>query len=254
MALPVCFPAPQPPAPLDFRLPYGLTFRTLPNALGQIPTADELVMKLLGQVSPILSPLMAVASLAKLGITIVDCFSSVIRAFSSLSPQPVIDCLKDLQAIMPLILAAVPPFNLIPPLRDAIHVFILLLDAVATQLRGLATARRRITNGRNLANSLNDDRLAQIIDCAELDMVASRSNMNNALAGVSLLLGSVATLIGLLGIPGDAPRKTAQLITSVRTFSTPDSIAGLNEEDLIQLLAPVVSVLREIDRALSLVA
>ncbi|MBE7449158.1 MAG: hypothetical protein HS111_09750 [Kofleriaceae bacterium] len=179
-----------PPPPLPFRL--------------VLPGAGELVAFDLGAMAqPALAPLMPFFRLLDAVVKAVDVLRAIPDALS-VPPDP-----TQIAARLPALLDAAAALTPLAPPASVPVTAVSLIDAVIEELRrtrgrveALDGQARRIERAKARAHALDDLRLAELVGCAEEDLVTATEHVLAPLEA----LGTVLSILGLvLGVAGGPP-------------------------------------------------
>jgi hypothetical protein len=231
--LPACIGFPKQAGELKLRLPFGITLASIRDSTLWFQSAGQLVSRFIGQLQPVLAPLMSI-------LIIVDAIKKIagfLQAFvDALGPPPdVALILEALEAVLEAVIklaVLVPPFNYIPPIVDLAIAITLLLEAIIGSVDQviLATQRQLDFEASVDLNPL----LGEYSDCV-LSSVTAQTD------GVAFVARTSASLFFVLGsfldLIGDVPG-VKDLVKPVKDVV--DIMANLQSEDITPDLVPVL--------------
>lgn len=133
--IPLCICVPPPVPPIEMSLPFGISVSATQSVGLPAPVAN--LVGFINQLNPLMAPLFPVLRIIDLAMALVGSVKAVPDAIASLSPGPIIEALEKLAAVIPPVLALVPPFSYLKMVQDLLYFCIQLLFSIKYSLEEL---------------------------------------------------------------------------------------------------------------------
>lgn len=165
MTIAECLHLPAPPQLPPLTIPNFGILETARQSLYDMPDLSNYIMRLQDVAAVALAPLRRMLELMEVLTAFKQCIQSIPDALLPPSPEPILDCLKNLFKVFALLLQYIPPFNYIPTLLDIMDYAIIVIDELVAFFQ-LLDARITVQKGAlEAALELGDLDLGSIIDC-----------------------------------------------------------------------------------------
>lgn len=202
MALPTCISLPDAPPQLEITMPGGAIIASLQAEPKKIPTSDEVVMSLLGQLGPAMAPLKPVFDIIDTVIALFDCVKAIPDALGPPpDPSAIIACIPEVTKKVDTLLKLIPQLSVPFMIVDAIDAVIAAINGVISLFEGLASAASDLQARAEIAQHVGDPNLDAIIECAQANVAKQQASATDALAGIASIIGVVNIFMGLIGGP-----------------------------------------------------
>lgn len=131
-------------------------------------------------------------------------FDCIMAIPDSLGPPPdptaLLACVPALQKAVDAVLAMLPPFPIFKLVKGILNVIITLLQGLKLKIQAWIKQVNRILNAAIAAEALGNIQLQLVVDCANGNMDAQLSNLNQDFEPLNRLLGIVNILLQLVGL------------------------------------------------------
>lgn len=248
----VCVPEREPQV-LEVHIPGMGVLRSTKSAMDKIESPQSIAMVMLGQISPALSPIIAI-------LRIVDCLNSIVQSFKSInltSLNDLVENIKKLTKLVGLLSEYVPGIVYAKAVRDMLQMTQMLLAGVASMIKRWVAEMKFMQRALDSAQLLGDTDLQLSTACAQERLIevqkatqVSLQDVGAILKIIKLISDIVSAVVSQLKIPG-----LAQLTEIVDTLTTglasaPGDIADEAEQ---QRLLEVADQIQSIADALQLI-
>jgi hypothetical protein len=243
LELPSCNSVPPPPPQLELDVPFAGKLKSIPNSIRNFQSSDDVLMQFMGQVQTVLAPFMGILALARALQVLFSCMEAIKEAVSKLSPKPIVDCLKEIAKVIPLVFQFIPPLNYVPPYID-----IALLSATSI-IELITTIQESIQAALDLAefeeNKAQIPQLSNFEGCVNANEESRKEQIAGAVNGLGPFLDVFVR--GLEAIQDQLPPvepfvdKIKEPVESLRGTGAAD--VG---EDLIEILDLLKDILIEL--------
>lgn len=194
---------------------------------------SEVLLGFLGNLQPLMAPLMPILRLLSVAIALIDCIKAIPDAIGSLSPGPVIDCIDHLVELIPGLLEFIPPFSYIALMRSIVFFLINLLQAIIEVLTEVLTLNVSV----ELEGLPDND---QFRCCLDANINSRLNQFSAALQPTGPLFQIVAQVLKILALPGT--EDYIQPIIDAAEFLSGSTVSGISP-DLLSALQDVQNVL-----------
>lgn len=210
---------------MKIRLPGGAELApNLPSA--DFPSLLDVTKGLLAQVNTALAPLVPVFNVIDLGLSLFN----FAKAAATLSVGDMVEALKKVAENADKLLGLIPQLSVPVMILDIVDMLLATLNGIVGELNVMAQEVARIDAARVVAENLENAEMTAILDCAQENIDAQISSLNEGLAPLNRLLGLLNILIAL--VPGD-------IIPALPTF---DTLGGSVAEALAKIQAALVTL------------
>lgn len=241
-----CDHTPTPPPEYCVNLPFGIKLCTGRASAFFFEGREKQLLSFVGLLQPMLTPLLLILILASLVKALIDCVNSVVDAVSSLSPQPIIECLEKLAKILPTLMHFIPPLNYIRTLVDIVRIIIALLDTL------IESIELTIQNALSLVQfDLKVEllpELGQYRFCLDSEIDTQYQQIAAALRTIGPLFGILGTFLDLLSI-GPLKKFVKPMKDIVDVLA--DVEAGDINSGFLETLRDMQRVLSDLEKALA---
>jgi hypothetical protein len=218
-----CTFTPGPPPAYCLRLPFGIEICTGRAKALDFEGLEDQLLRFVGMLQPLLTPLMLILILASLVKLLIDCVKSVADAVSSLSPKPIYDCLDKIARMLPVLMHLIPPLNYIRTIIDVVRIVVALMDALIESIILTIEKATRVLQFQTDVDILPD--LGRYRNCIDLEIDAQYQQLAAALRTSGPLFKVLAQFLELLELPG------------LDTFITPlreaaETLAGIQADQM----------------------
>jgi hypothetical protein len=241
LPFPVCVCVPRPPTEFCIDFPFGVKICSNRGTIFRFEGLDGMMLKFVGNLQPLLAPLMPILVVISIVKALIDCIQAIPDAISTLSPDPIYDCLERLAELFPQLFQMIPPFSYLEFINNLILFMISLLEAFIDAINKMLA----INIQTELDLLPDDDRLRCCLDeniRAFFDQIAAALRMSGTVFGI------LAQLLGILEIPG-----TKKFIKPLRLKI--QALDGLTAEGIdvgtITLLQDIQNILRDISNVIA---
>lgn len=167
----------------SIQLPMGLLQAPF-DALDKIPSASQMMAKLMGLLDVALMPVKQLLELVEVLVAVKNCIEAVPKAIMQLSPAPVLDCIKNLAKAFARLLSYVPPLSYARALRDVCVFLVTLIDEVIRLFQRMDALIDGYVNVLAAAQAAGDLELVQFANCGMQNL---RINMKTLIDALRLL-------------------------------------------------------------------
>jgi len=219
--VPVCIQLPDIPDQLEITFPGGATLATIQDEVSKIPSLVSMPFNLLTQAGPVMADVKPIFDIIDTIKALFDCSKAVPDAISQLSPGPILNCIPTLAEKVDALLKLIPQLSVPLMIVGILDTVIAVIDGLITFLEQLGAQVSALARRIEAASEIGDNRLDEILFCADEDQQKSQTNATNALAPVGLLLEVVNIFLGLIGQPpidleGETDLPLEELIAPLR--------------------------------------
>lgn len=201
MAISVCIKQPEPPKEITLKLPLMGTIKHLNDSLAIIDTASERIAKFQTQLASLMAPVQQFIEIVQAINAIRMCIQAIPDAVITLSPKPILDCMKNLGKAIAVLISLIPPLAYIPTAVDLVDVVIQLLDAIIDLFENLDNKLGNLKKAADKATDLGDTDLSNAVACAQDEIGVV---MMNAIDSVAIAQPVLVALLDQLSklLPG----------------------------------------------------
>jgi len=161
-------------------------------------TDCNLIEKLMAQLQAALAAISPLFLISDVLLAILQCIQAIPDAITSLSPQPLLECLENLIAVVVALLCAVyPPFAFPTMILSWFEFLIRLMGCVIDELTALCDGIRRLTNLEELLKIRAQPELEDILLAAEYNLECQQSNVYTLFEVVIAIIETINSFIQL---------------------------------------------------------
>lgn len=171
------------------------------TSIDKAPSAFDLLLQFQDNMNLALAPIRQYMELVEAMALFYKCIGTIPDCITSLSPDPLLDCLKNLAKAIARVVAWIPPINYIAMAVDIGEYCINMIDAMFTFFARLDTKIDQLVTSYNMATSLNDSALLAFSVCGIESMLPKMVQMIEMALGIKPLCNTVMDpFIRLLGM------------------------------------------------------
>lgn len=206
---------------LEVIFPGGFTLSVNPPNL-DVANAWDYGKQFLDAIGAALQPLAPIFNIFDLLIALVKLATAIPDAITSLSPSKITDAIPEVLAKLDAILAMIPPLSIPLMVAGILDVLITLLRGLRGKLAAGVAASLRLEGASLKAEALGaaglltaQAGLNAAVDCGQASLDAFLSGLGQGAAPLNRLLGLVALLVELAGLPLEIPTLDASGFASI---------------------------------------
>lgn len=202
----------------------------------------NMVEATMNQVLSSLTAVQPIFLLSDVILAVLGCIQAVPDSISSLSPQPILECIVELvEVVFALICAVYPPFAFPAMILSIIDFVIQMLNCVVTQLIAICEAQTRVANLRALVEVRGDPQLRAILNAAETNLECQQ---NSSVQGFEVVIGLVELMNSFGELANDLSPDGSEIVPVI---PIPIVAPGQSCEDTIAQLQVLLDALQAFD-------
>jgi hypothetical protein len=166
MTVAICIEMPPPPELPELSIPQFGILQAARQSLYDLPDMSVYIMSLQTAAAAALAPLRRFLEMVEIIFAIKNCTQAVIEALLPPSPEPIINCIKDLIKAIARIASFFPPFEYIKTMMSLARYCSQIIDEVVDLFVLLDEKISDLKENLLIAEELGDIDLGAIVDCA----------------------------------------------------------------------------------------
>jgi len=209
--------APNPPP--EVQVPFLGALKKARESLYGLPDPSALLMKFMDNLNLAMAPLRQFLKLVQTIMAIKDCVTAIPEAILTLSPAPIIKCLKNLMKYIAKLIAMIPPMSYVRLLVDICSVIIQLVDELIYTVQVLDARIQQYFADLATATALGDTKLIEFTNCGASELQIIAINMSD-------ILKLIKPVISLILDPLVDLMPSGDLKNAVKALENVDSALG----------------------------
>lgn len=238
----VCAPLTFPSIPPSLDIPNFGIIQKAWDTLDRIPDAGDALCKFQDSIAMALAPVRRYLEMVEAFATLTLCMESLPKALMYLSPDPIIDCLKNLRKTVLRILSWIPPLSYVRFTCGIASYFIDIIDEIVSFFQAVDDKIDDYVTTFSNANLLGDLDLIQFVNCGMSDLLPTLSMSLDLLKFLAPAM-NIMMEVFLRFLPSDQMKQAVQNYQNAGSFFDAASLSirgGLGFPDVPGFTPPVV--------------
>jgi hypothetical protein len=218
----------------DICFPGGACVSNVITNIQSIPAPSEIILGYMSQLGPAMSFLNPFFMQLDTVLAIFRCIEGITDFATSLDPSGIIECIPELVEKVNNLLNMIPQLSMPRMIIALIETVENLLRFLANDLEYIQFIQQRTTDAIDLGVSMGDNKLGEILACAEANMDAQLQTTAEALKSIGRIIMLLNIFLGLIGGP--------EIPCFGEVLSDPEQLDSVI--DVLRELADLLGILR----------